>query len=354
MSKPDTVSVSVAMATYNGARYIREQLDDLAAQTHLPAELVVCDDGSSDDTIAIVEEFAASASFPVHIHRNPERLGYRANFMKAAASCTSDLIAFCDQDDRWDPGKLELLAAPFADDEVLVTYHNARVVGEDARTLGLLFPARRRGQSFPPLSRGPWYFPSGFTQMFRASLRAFDDLWPLSRDHDEPGERLAHDRWYFFLAGALGRTVYVPYILADYRQHTQNSYGLSWFRTRAPKLTELWHATHKRNLRASAAVSRAQLLRQASGHATGDWACRAAEAAAWYDHIAALGSSRMQIYDGERLAQRASAFGRLVRERGYGSSPAQYSLLALAMDATIGIGGAFPQVEAVTRRLTGH
>src|SRR5690348_8403095 len=102
MTDPSSLSISVAMATYNGARYIREQLDDLAAQTRLPAEVVVCDDESSDGTVAILEHFAASAPFPVHIHRNSERLGYRANFMKCASLCSSDLVAFCDQDDRWD------------------------------------------------------------------------------------------------------------------------------------------------------------------------------------------------------------------------------------------------------------
>src|SRR5690349_6672659 len=71
--------VSIAMATYNGARYIGEQLDDLARQTQPPAELVVSDDSSSDGTLAIVERFASKAPFPVRIHSNPRRLGYREN-----------------------------------------------------------------------------------------------------------------------------------------------------------------------------------------------------------------------------------------------------------------------------------
>ena len=87
----------------------REQLADLAAQSVLPAELVVCDDGSTDDTLAILERFAITAPFPVRVHRNSERLGYRANFLKCAGLCRSDLIAFCDQDDRWAPRKIETM-----------------------------------------------------------------------------------------------------------------------------------------------------------------------------------------------------------------------------------------------------
>src|SRR5206468_1809416 len=108
-----SLSVSVAMATFNGAAYIEEQLADLSRQSILPFELVVCDDGSSDDTLMILERFAARAPFPVRIHRNSERLGYRANFLKCAGLCRADLIAFCDQDDRWASSKLATMVACF-------------------------------------------------------------------------------------------------------------------------------------------------------------------------------------------------------------------------------------------------
>jgi glycosyltransferase involved in cell wall biosynthesis len=85
------ITVSVAMATYNGQKYVREQLDSLAAQQHAPAELVGTDDASTDETLAIVEEFAKTVPFPMHIHRNDCRIGYRANFMRATARCRSEL-----------------------------------------------------------------------------------------------------------------------------------------------------------------------------------------------------------------------------------------------------------------------
>jgi len=106
-------SVSVAMATYNGSRYIREQLASLASQSCVPTELVITDDSSDDGTLELASDFARDAPFPMRLYRNPKRLGYRANFMRAASLCRSDLIAFCDQDDVWYRHKIEACAECF-------------------------------------------------------------------------------------------------------------------------------------------------------------------------------------------------------------------------------------------------
>lgn len=95
------IKVSVAMATYNGSKYLNQQLDSLASQDYLPFELVVCDDNSSDDTIAILTHFARRAPFPVFIHKNSSNIGPIANFFKAISYCSGDWISFCDQDDVW-------------------------------------------------------------------------------------------------------------------------------------------------------------------------------------------------------------------------------------------------------------
>ncbi|HEX5257603.1 MAG TPA: glycosyltransferase [Sphingomicrobium sp.] len=350
MSEPQCLSVSVAMATYNGAKYIREQLDDLAGQTRLPAELVICDDGSSDDTLAIVEEFAAAAPFPVHIHRNPERLGYRANFIKCAGLCRSDLVGFCDQDDRWHARKIDVMARVFEDEDVLIAYHNARTVTSKGRTLPLLYRGRTE-KRFAPLDIDPWFNPLGFTQVFRRSLLSFEELWPLSSDQNEEGERLAHDQWYFFLASGLGSIVYVPDVLADYRQHGENTYGMSWYRALAPQLTELWHATHQRTDRLNAAKERARIFRQI-GDLSGVLRDRADAAACWYDHMAGLLRRRAELYDTGDIRTRVSTVRALVRSGAYGPGGAAWSRASLAMDATIGIVGAFPVLERIARRVT--
>ena len=103
------MKVSVALASYNGARFIEEQLRSLAAQTLLPDELIVTDDGSEDQTVDIVLDFARTAPFDVKIFRNPKQLGYGHNFGNALARCKGEIIFLCDQDDFWFPQKIKTI-----------------------------------------------------------------------------------------------------------------------------------------------------------------------------------------------------------------------------------------------------
>ena len=103
-------TVSVAMCTYNGARFLGEQLQSIQNQSRLPDQLFVCDDGSTDSTQAILKEFARAAPFRVILKFNTQTLGVTRNFEQALSACLGDFIALCDQDDRWHPSKLERLA----------------------------------------------------------------------------------------------------------------------------------------------------------------------------------------------------------------------------------------------------
>src|SRR6266700_2789050 len=102
--------ISVVLCTCNGGRYLKEQLESIAQQTRPPAELVVCDDNSSDDTISVLTDFAARAPFPVHVVKNSQRLGSTRNFDQAIGLASGEFIALCDQDDRWAPEKLDRLS----------------------------------------------------------------------------------------------------------------------------------------------------------------------------------------------------------------------------------------------------
>lgn len=100
--------ISVAMATYNGAKYLQDQLDSFLNQTQQPDELVVCDDGSTDATLKILEIFSQRAPFAVIIYRNVKNLGHTRNFEKALSLCSGDLIFLSDQDDVWDSEKISV------------------------------------------------------------------------------------------------------------------------------------------------------------------------------------------------------------------------------------------------------
>ena len=86
-NKGTAKSISAALATYNGEAFTQQQFESIARQSHLPAELVVTDDDSTGGTIGYLEQFAKTVPFPAYIHRNPTRLGYRADFMRALSLC---------------------------------------------------------------------------------------------------------------------------------------------------------------------------------------------------------------------------------------------------------------------------
>ena len=131
--------ISIALCTYNGGVYLREQLDSLLAQTRRPDQVVVCDDRSSDDTLAQLEAFAVRAAalgIDALIHPNPVNLGYVRNFEQALRLCDGDLVFLCDQDDLWHHEKLERYAEQFAARPDLMLLHSdARLVDAQGQDL---------------------------------------------------------------------------------------------------------------------------------------------------------------------------------------------------------------------------
>src|SRR4051812_33755133 len=127
-------TISVALCTYNGAKYLPAQLASLVQQTHLPIELIVCDDSSTDATPQILKEFAAISPFSVRLQFNEANLGSTKNFEKAIGLCTGAVIATCDQDDVWLPQKLERIAAVFdKEPDVGLAFSDAILVDDELR-----------------------------------------------------------------------------------------------------------------------------------------------------------------------------------------------------------------------------
>ena len=202
--------VSVAMATYNGAQYLREQLDSLASQTRLPDELVVTDDGSTDSTLEVLADFAKSAPFPVRIERNPNNLGYAKNFEKAARLCTGDIVFFCDQDDIWHAQKIETVVARFKEScRALTVLNDARLVDETGRWSG-----KTQYGSIRKVGLGDRLFVTGCCSAHR---RAWLELiLPIP-------DGMAHDLWVSRAAHELGGASIIDRPLQDFRRHGANS-----------------------------------------------------------------------------------------------------------------------------------
>ena len=214
-------AISVAMATYNGERFLQEQLDSLVRQTLLPIELVVCDDGSTDSTVEILRRFVTSSPFPVRLYQNETRLGPGFNFLSALARCAGDLVAFCDQDDVWQEPKLRICADAMRDPSVALVSHSAAVLSPG--------PAARRWR-YPDhhscVWRGCGDFAAhqwellGFSVMLRRAVLQSAHLPEYS---SALSPWCAHDVWATASALSCGQVVLLPDELALHRWHEENA-----------------------------------------------------------------------------------------------------------------------------------
>lgn len=205
--------VSVAIATFNGETYLQQQLDSIASQTRYPLEVVICDDGSTDGTLSLLQAFAADAPFQVRVINNPQRLGYSANFMKAVSLCQGSLIAFCDQDDIWEATKIEIVEAFFANSDFLVASHDFSVIFEDQRAS---IPSY-----FEHLERNGYSIAiniKGCTLVFRRELIDSID-WPPSMSG------WSHDTWICAASTLVGIRGYIRNPLIRHRIHGANNSG---------------------------------------------------------------------------------------------------------------------------------
>jgi glycosyltransferase involved in cell wall biosynthesis len=302
--------ISIAMATYNGARFVDAQLDSLAAQTLPPDELVVCDDGSTDATADLIVAFSRRAPFPVRFLRNPARLGYADNFLHCAALCSGELIAFCDQDDVWHPNKLERLAAEARRrPSAVLIVHQGRVCDTDLHPTGRLYPrvadAQLQRKACGPL----WLDVPGYAMLFSRRLIESVPWRQRPGDPNRPDTPLAHDQWIYCIADMLGDIAFLPEDLVDYRRHDANTIRIDEGGRRRRGLREKLSALRDEYRATAALLARyeecfARLAAQCDEAVRGD----VAAAAARYGRYGELFRRRAQLYD------RATPVGRRLRD----------------------------------------
>jgi glycosyltransferase involved in cell wall biosynthesis len=209
------MKISIAMATFNGEMFLRQQLQSFRSQTRLPDELVVCDDRSRDDTLAILESFSRDAPFDIHIYRNSDNLGYAGNFGKALALCTGDIIFLSDQDDVWFPEKIERVIQVFdANRSVLLVINNAEITDEYLHPSGLTLTGKTRMAGLPADQ-----FINGCCSA--VSARLLPVVLPI------PPEETSHDSWIHRLAIAMKAKWIVNDVLQYYRRHSGNTWKWS-------------------------------------------------------------------------------------------------------------------------------
>jgi glycosyltransferase involved in cell wall biosynthesis len=216
------LTISVAMCTFNGARFLGAQLESIAAQDRPPDELVVCDDGSSDSTEVIVRDFFARMPFTTRFVTH-ERIGTTKNFERAISLCHGAIIVLADQDDVWYRHKLARMEKAFLETSTVAVFSDADLIDADSKLLRVslwdsyFFDTGERmrfanGGAVHVLTKH--HIVTGATLAFRKSL--FDVLAPFDD---------FHDRWLGFLLAACGRFEPILEPLMQYRKHEGQQIG---------------------------------------------------------------------------------------------------------------------------------
>ena len=214
--------ISVALCTYNGASFIRDQLESIMNQTLKPDEIVICDDCSHDDTVKIIKETFALYDGKWELVCNPENLGYKKNFEKAIRLCHGDIIYLSDQDDVWHPKKIELMQNIFLNHpDVQMVFHDAEIVDEN---LNILKPSfwevlRFHYQDFIEENYSRLLDSNvvqGAACAFRKKVYQISQPFPI---------HVIHDQWLALNSVCVGNLYPLPKTLLKYRQTGKNEIG---------------------------------------------------------------------------------------------------------------------------------
>lgn len=204
--------ISVCIATYNGEKYIRDQIDSILPQLSPDDEIVISDDGSSDDTLNIIRGMGAPL---IRIFENTGQHGYTPNFENAIRHAKGDFIFICDQDDIWQPDKIQTMGSKLQRYDLVIS--DAIVVNEDAtETIVDSFYAMRKSKP------GFWHNLYRFTYLgcciaFRREI--LTRALPFPPNH----AYCTHDNWLSLVGMAFYHTTIINDKLIKYRRHEGNT-----------------------------------------------------------------------------------------------------------------------------------
>ena len=208
------MKISIALATYNGEKYLQEQLDSFLAQTRLPDELVVSDDASSDATVEILKSFKKKSPFHVKIIENEENVGFTRNFERAIKETSGDIIFLSDQDDKWLDRKIELIYSKFLEKEGPdLILNDVFIADSELKPTGttLMKQIQLAGGNKNVM---------GCASTFKKILK--NVFLPI------PNVNITHDQWLHFVAVNLNSRLIYEEPLQLYRRHSNNE-SKAWY-----------------------------------------------------------------------------------------------------------------------------
>lgn len=201
--------ISVAMATFNGERFIAEQLQSILTQSIIPDEIIISDDGSTDATLMIVGNVLVGSAVEWKLVRNKYEKGYSTNFSNALEETTGDIVFLSDQDDIWLPEKVSTILQYFDGSDAELVTHDAQILWEDAGEDGPLMSEHLMSRGHNPENNI-----YGCMMVVRRSL--LQAVLPL------PEKTVGHDMVLSFFAGARSTRGYLDIPLIKYRRHSGN------------------------------------------------------------------------------------------------------------------------------------
>ena len=199
--------ICIAMATYNGSRHVEEQLRSFEAQSVQPAEVVIVDDASTDDTVEVVTAFARQSKLNVRLVSRLENRGVLSTFNEAMQLAEGDVIMFSDQDDAWFPDKLQTVQDVFAQTRSAMVVINDQIIADE----NLNPSGRTKLGNIRQSGHDDAEFFTGCCTSFRREWRDFLGDIPPNVPH--------HDGWINYPAHLLGCRVILERPLQLYRRH---------------------------------------------------------------------------------------------------------------------------------------
>jgi glycosyltransferase involved in cell wall biosynthesis len=227
------LKISIALCTYNGEKYIVQQLKSILKQTHLPHEIVISDDASTDETINLVlQTIGEQNKIEIKILRNQQTLRTIKNFEKAVTNCSGDWIFLCDQDDIWMPNKIECMVNHvIANRKLKLLFSNGYLINSEGTGLGSTlwdewkFTKEKQLKWSNPINvcndllDGRNYV-TGATVFFkRTLLRKGIPITVPSGYY--------HDAWFAFHAAARNGLGFIDDCLINYRLHPLQQVGIT-------------------------------------------------------------------------------------------------------------------------------
>lgn len=238
MEKKMILKASIALATYNGEKHIKEQLESLINQTVLPYEIVISDDGSTDNTLQIIQSIIDDCkSYPIifKVLNNTDH-GITKNFNNALKNTSGDIIFLCDQDDIWHSNKIERMMDVMEQHNESMVFHTARIILDNGDgTFKVTEEIVKDCTWWTELRNVPIkkIEPQRFLSKLFHGCIALGMCCAIKKDFLEYILPLSngsnHDNWIEFCAVAENSTLAISDELAYYRIHSTNTCGLEEF-----------------------------------------------------------------------------------------------------------------------------